>query len=94
MEIVWRRLAIDGLEHAREYIAAHNPDAAARIFAAILSAVRRLADHPSLGRPGRVERTRELVVVGTPYVVVYTVIGASVNVIAVQHGARKWPRRF
>jgi toxin ParE1/3/4 len=83
VEIVWRRLAIDGLEHAREYIAAHNPDAAARIFAAILSVVRRLADHPSLGRPGRVEGTRELVVVGTPYVVVYTVIGASVNVIAV-----------
>jgi toxin ParE1/3/4 len=94
VEIVWRRLAIDGLEHAREYIAAHNPDAAARIFAAILSVVRRLADHPSLGRPGRVEGTRELVVVGTPCVVVYTVIGASVNVIAVQHGARKWPRRF
>jgi toxin ParE1/3/4 len=92
VEILWRRRALDGLEHAREYIAEHNPAAAGRVFTAILSAVGRLAHHPSLGRPGRVVDTRELVVTGTPYVVVYTVIYDRVHVLAVQHGAQKWPR--
>ncbi|HYC14968.1 MAG TPA: type II toxin-antitoxin system RelE/ParE family toxin [Stellaceae bacterium] len=91
MEILWRRRALDGLEDAREYVAEHNPAAAKRILAAILAAVGRLARHPSLGRPGRVEDTRELVVVDTPYLVVYTVIDGRVHVLAIQHGAQKWP---
>jgi toxin ParE1/3/4 len=49
---------------------------------------------PYLGRPGRVEDTRELVVSGTPYIVVYTVLDDLVVIIAVQHDAQKWPDRF
>jgi plasmid stabilization system protein ParE len=62
MDIVWRRTALDDLEAARQYIAAENPRAAKRIYAAILSAVERLASFPGMGRPGRVDGTRELVV--------------------------------
>jgi toxin ParE1/3/4 len=49
---------------------------------------------PNMGRPGRVEDTRELVVAGTPYVVAYTVLDNQVAIIAVQHSAQKWPDRF
>ena len=62
MDIVWREVAIDGLERARSYIAQHNPTAAERIRQTIITGVGRLADHPNLGRSGRVEGTRELVV--------------------------------
>jgi len=94
MEIVWRQVALNGLENARQYIAERNPTAARRIFEAILSAVRRLADTPNIGRPGRVEGTRELVVVGTPYIIAYAVADGQLNIVAVQHGAQEWPERL
>jgi toxin ParE1/3/4 len=94
MEIVWRQVALIGLEHARDYIAEQNPSAAQHILEAILAAVERLAEIPNMGRPGRVEGTRELVVVGTPYVVAYTVFNNRLNILAVQHGAQEWPLRF
>ncbi|MGO8865390.1 MAG: type II toxin-antitoxin system RelE/ParE family toxin [Alphaproteobacteria bacterium] len=58
MEIIWREVALNGLEEARRYIAEHNPSAADRIFEAILSSVKRLADMPKIGRLGRVSGTR------------------------------------
>jgi toxin ParE1/3/4 len=55
------------------------------------AAVSRLADHPAMGRPGRVARTRELVVLGTPYIVVYRTEAPAVVVLRVLHGAQRWP---
>ena len=94
MEIVWRELALDSLERARAYIAQDNPAAAEHVYERILRAVRNLADMPNMGRPGRVEDTRELVVPDTPYVVAYTVFNNQVMIIAVQHSAQRWPERF
>jgi toxin ParE1/3/4 len=94
MDIVWREVAIDGLERARSYIARHNPAAAERIRQTILVAVERLADRPNLGRPGRVEGTRELVVPNTRYIVAYTVVDDKVAIVAVQHTAQQWPDQF
>jgi len=94
MDIVWREVAIDGLERARSYIAQHNPAAAVRIWQTIITAVGRLADRPNLGRPGRVEGTRELVVPRTRYIVVYAVLDGDVVVVAVQHTAQQWPDQF
>ena len=94
MEIVWREVALNSLERARAYIAQDNPAAAARVHERILSAVRNLADLPNIGRPGRIEDTRELVVARTPYIVAYTVLDNQVSIIAVQHSAQKWPERF
>jgi toxin ParE1/3/4 len=38
--------------------------------------------------------SRELVVTGTPFVVAYRVNGESIQILAVLHGARKWPKPF
>jgi toxin ParE1/3/4 len=94
MEIVWRQVALNGLENARRYIAERNPAAANRVVGTILSAVDRLADHPHLGRAGRVTGMRELVVARAPYIVAYAVIDDEINVIAVQHAAQRWPAEF
>ena len=94
MDIVWREVAIDGLERARSYVAQQNPAAAERIRHTIITAVGRLADRPNLGRPGRVEGTRELVVPRTRYIVVYAVLDDDVVVVAVQHTAQQWPDQF
>ena len=94
MDIVWRPRALDDLEAVRRYIAERNPRAAARVHAAILTSVSRLANHPNLGRPGRVDSTSELVVPRTPYIVAYGVLDEQVMALAVIHSARRWPDRF
>jgi toxin ParE1/3/4 len=94
VNIVWSPPAIEHLAHLRGYIAQDNPKAANRVAAALLDAVERLAELPNLGRPGRVAGTRELVVPGTPYVIPYRLRGDRLEVIAVFHGRKKWPKRL
>jgi len=43
---------------------------------------------------GRVEDTRELVIPGLPFIVVYRVKKESVEVARVIHGAQEWPPRM
>jgi toxin ParE1/3/4 len=94
MRIIWRRAALNDLESIREYIAQDNPKAATRVRAAIRAAVDPLAKHPNLGRSGRVEGTRERIVVDLPYIVVYRVREETVRILAVIHTSRQWPPRF
>ncbi|WP_207779334.1 type II toxin-antitoxin system RelE/ParE family toxin [Zavarzinia aquatilis] len=51
----------------------------------------RLSEHPHLGRAGRVADTRELVIPRTPYVAVYSIGPDAIDILAVFHGARRWP---
>ncbi|HUG83694.1 MAG TPA: type II toxin-antitoxin system RelE/ParE family toxin, partial [Euzebya sp.] len=74
-----------------EWIGDRSPWAAIDMGDAVLAAVARLADHPVIGRPGRIAGTRELPVVGTPYLVVYRIEAAAVVVLRILHGARRWP---
>lgn len=94
MIIVWSPRAIEHLAHLRSYTARDNPKTANRVSTALLDAVERLPVLPSLGRPGRVVGTRELVVPGTPYVIPYRLRGDRLEVIAVFHGRQKWPKRL
>ena len=56
-------------------------------------AERQLPPMPDSGRPGRLPKTRELVVAGSPYFIPYRVIGDTIEIIRVIHGARPWPER-
>ena len=49
---------------------------------------------PNSGRIGRVAGTREITVSGTRYVVAYRVLEKMIQVLAVFHGAQKWPKSF
>ena len=89
----WTRLALADLEAIGDYVARDNPGAARRLVARIAAAVEALGDHPHLGRLGRITGTRELVV-ETPYVVPYRVRGDEIEILAVFHGARRWPDAF
>jgi toxin ParE1/3/4 len=88
MEIVWRRAALNDLEAIREFITLDNPAAATHVRIAIRTAIERLADYPNLGRVGRVEGTRELVVPDLPYIVAYRLVQNQVRILAVIHAAR------
>jgi toxin ParE1/3/4 len=82
------------LEDIFKRVAADNPAAAPRIIQRIRTAVERLQEFPAIGRPGRIEGTRELIIAGTPYIVPYQVIGDTVQIITVMHSAQQWPDRF
>lgn len=93
MRIVWLRTAERNLEEQLEFIGERNPRAADTLADKIAASVARLAEHPRRGRPGRVAGTRELVVPGTPYVVVYAVGADYVRIHRVLHAAQRWPPR-
>jgi addiction module RelE/StbE family toxin len=73
------------------YIAKHNPQAAFKLKEAILDRARILLAQPKLGKKGRVQGTRELVLSGTSYLLVYRVQNSGPQVIRVLHGRQQWP---
>ena len=87
----WTAHAHRRLAEIGAYIEAHNPTAAARVIGAITTRVDRIGREPGRGRPGRIRGTRELVVVGTPYIVAYLVHANEIEILTVQHGSQRWP---
>ena len=94
LKVWWLKRALANLEAEAKYISRDSHAAAQRVVMAIEQAVKLLASHPSLGRAGRVERTRELVVTGTPYIIPYRVREDRVEVLRVFHASRKWPPKL
>jgi toxin ParE1/3/4 len=92
VKVEWLPEAEHSLMAQLEWIAEHNPWAALDMGDAIHAAVGRLADYPAMARSGRVAETREMVVVGTPYIVVYRIEPSAVVILRVLHGAQRWPR--
>lgn len=76
-------------------IAAHirqdNPMAARRVILEIKDQITMLVQVPNIGRAGRVDGTREMVIPGLPYIAIYEVGDAVVYIVRVLHGARQWP---
>jgi toxin ParE1/3/4 len=92
MIIVWTDEALADLADLRAYISNDDPAAADAMVRRIVDLVeRQLPQMPESGRPGRVQKTRELVVSGSPYFVPYRVKGDGIEILRVIHGARRWP---
>jgi toxin ParE1/3/4 len=94
MRIRWLSTALRNLDHQAKYIADHDPTAARNAVQRIQAAVDQLAEYPSMGRVGRVPLTRELIIGGTPWMIVYRVRADVVEIIRVLHGAQSWPPRW
>ena len=88
MTIHWRRPAVNDLANIRDTIARDNPVAAGTVIERILRSVERLERFPLSGRSGRVTGTREIVVPGLPYIVVYIGASDAIDIVAVFHGAQ------
>ena len=92
MKAVWTRAAVRDLTKAREYIARENPAAARDVALKIVDATERIIRFPEIGRPGRVNRTREFVVSDTEYLIVYRLKKNALHFLRVLHGHQKWPK--
>jgi toxin ParE1/3/4 len=93
-QFLWSSKASHQLVAAYDFISEQTPSAAAKQLEIILQAVEQLAHFPEMGHTGRVKGTRELVIVGSPYIVAYRLKGATVRILALLHGARRWPTQF
>jgi plasmid stabilization system protein ParE len=86
--------AANQLANIFDRIAEDNHAAAERTVRRIREAIRRTSGMPYSARVGRVADTREIAVVGTPYLVAYRIVEKTIHVLAVLHGAQDWPGTF
>jgi toxin ParE1/3/4 len=89
VEIVWSPLARARLEEIHAYVALDNPAAAERLATRIVAVVEALRHHPHLGRAGADPGIRELVIGGTPYIVLYRLRGKRVTINTIWHAAQR-----
>jgi len=68
-----------------------DTDRADRVVGVIIAAANGLIQFPLLGRQGSVPGTRERMITRYPYRVIYRIVGDTVEVLRVIHGARQWP---
>ncbi|HEY3642820.1 MAG TPA: type II toxin-antitoxin system RelE/ParE family toxin [Xanthobacteraceae bacterium] len=94
MNLLWTELALADLAALYEHISADNVVAADQMLNRIvLLAEAQLSRMPESGRLGRVPNTRELVVTGSPYFLPYRIVGETIQVLRVIHGACRWPEK-
>lgn len=91
MTIRWLKTATRTRFEQLDYIAEDSPSAAARLDEEIERQIDMLAQHPLIGRAGRVQGTRELVIGRTPYIAVYRVKRNKIEILRILHGAQQWP---
>lgn len=89
VEIVWSPLARLRLEEIRAYVAKDKPGAAERLAIRIAAVVEVLRDHPRLGRVGAEPGVRELIIGGTPYIVLYRLQRDRITINTIWHGAQR-----
>lgn len=89
LEIVWSALARTRLLEIRAYLARDKPEAAERLAMRIVAMLDTLKNHPYLGRAGAEPGIRELVIGGTPYIVLYRVQGRRVTISTIWHAAQR-----
>ena len=89
VEIVWSPRALLRLEEIRTFVGKDKPEAAERLALRIVSLVEVLRHHPRLGHTGVERGIRELVIGGTPYIVLYRVGRAHVSILTIWHGAQR-----
>jgi toxin ParE1/3/4 len=90
MAVKWLKPALRNLEGIANYIALDNPERAVTFVQEIREKTNFLPDFPSVGRPGRVPGTRELVV-HKNYVVIYRMKSGAIEILRVRHVAQRHP---
>ncbi len=95
MELNWTEFAVADLDQIELFISAEGSPATAvdQVLRVIDVAEKVLLEHSSAGRSGRVKGTRELVIAGTPFVIIYRLKMQlrQVQVLRVLHNAMQWP---
>ena len=91
----WTDKALDDLLIIQEYISKDKPKTSVDITKKIvLTVVEQLSRFQNIGKAGRVNGTRELIIPNTPYIAVYWIKSESIEILRVIHSSMKWPDSF
>jgi len=89
VEIAWSPLARARLQEIRVFVTLDKPDAAEHLAIRIVALVEALRNSPYLGRAGVEPGIRELVVGGTPYLILYRIRRDKLLILTITHGAQR-----
>ncbi len=87
-KVRWTDAAVLDLRTIHDFIAAENPLLAARIAGLIVKKADTLDTFPGRGRSGRDDISRELVLSGWPWIIVYDIGEGEVQILRVLHSAQ------
>ena len=88
MRVVWTKAALRGVDRAYDYLFDFNPQAAAHMAEALLTAGDSLVNFAHRGRPVPGTQLRELVSV-SPYIIRYRIAGDVVVILRIRHTSRR-----
>ena len=94
MRVTWSERARRDRHHAIDYVAEANIRAAIDVGDRLAAIRKRLEQFPESGRLGRIPGTREYVVLGTPFIAVYRIVGGTIRIMRLFHHAQRWPERL
>jgi toxin ParE1/3/4 len=94
MQLEWSQFAQADREAIFDYIEADSPQAAITVDDRIRQQIEELMKFPKIGRPGRIDGTRELIIQRTPYIAAYRIAGKTIRILRVLHGAQMWPQEL
>ncbi|MCF6319880.1 MAG: type II toxin-antitoxin system RelE/ParE family toxin [Proteobacteria bacterium] len=90
MQIIWEQDAIPDLSELRQYIAQFNPSAGAKLSRKIIESSTLFLENPILGKAGRLQETRELIILSTSYTLICHI--KSQSILQLFHQSRKWQK--
>lgn len=94
MTPVWTAQALDDVSAIVTRIGQDDPQATTQLLDRIEeTATTILPANPLMGRPGRVDGTREFLL-HRSYILVYRVQADRLDILTVRHAARSWPGRL
>lgn len=98
MQLKWTELAVADLDHIEAYITRENCASVAIdvVLNVIDTAELLLPEHPNAGRVGRLKDTRELVVSGIPFTIIYRQLDDAnqLQILRVLHDAQQWANDY
>jgi toxin ParE1/3/4 len=89
MRLRWTPEAADHLQEIYDSYQAKSPVAAQPVIASIQAGLAQLRQFPYTGRLGLRAETRELILTGVPYLIVYRIRYDTVEILGIRHGARQ-----
>ena len=92
MRVRWTEAAVRDLTAICDYIQTHSSvESARKVALRIYESLNSLLQFPNMGRRGKKNGTRELVIRGIPFLAIYRVSEEVVEVVRILHGAQRWP---